>query len=246
MSMSSQTTIIVNADDFGYAEGVNRGVIEAHEHGIVTSASLMVNRPGARGAAAYARAHESLDLGLHVDLRRWRVRRRPWSSARAESRLVAAVARQIADQLARFRAVTGRDPSHLDSHHHRHRVEALRPLFLSVADELDIPLRQFNPRIAFRGDFYGQADGRPNPEATTTSALIGLIESLPPGVTEICSHPGYTEGLKDWYRAERVQEVRTLCDPIVAAAIEHLGVKLTTFSAVTRGATPPAAREVAP
>ena len=33
---------IVNVDDFGQSPGINRGIIEAHEHGIVTSASLMM------------------------------------------------------------------------------------------------------------------------------------------------------------------------------------------------------------
>jgi predicted glycoside hydrolase/deacetylase ChbG (UPF0249 family) len=229
MSVSSKTTIIVNADDFGYAEGVNRGIIEAHEHGIVTSASLMVNRRAATEAATYARDHERLDLGLHVELRRWRVRWRPWSSARAETRLVAGVARDVARQLDLFRRLVGRDPTHLDSHHHRHRIESLRPIFLAVARELEIPLRQFDPVIRFRGDFYGQADGRPNPEAITPRALVELLESLPQGVTELCSHPGYTEGLRDWYRDERVQEVRALCDPLVSEAIDRLGITLTTF-----------------
>jgi predicted glycoside hydrolase/deacetylase ChbG (UPF0249 family) len=33
--------LIVNADDFGLSSGVNRGIVEAHEGGIVTSATLM-------------------------------------------------------------------------------------------------------------------------------------------------------------------------------------------------------------
>jgi len=40
--MSDRRYLIVNADDFGQSPGVNRGIIQAHEHGIVTSASLMV------------------------------------------------------------------------------------------------------------------------------------------------------------------------------------------------------------
>lgn len=56
MSTSAQSRfLIVNADDFGQSPGVNRGIIEAHEHGIVTSASLMVRWPAATEAAAYGR-----------------------------------------------------------------------------------------------------------------------------------------------------------------------------------------------
>jgi hypothetical protein len=70
--------LIVNADDFGQSVGVNRGIIEAHERGIVTSASLMVRWPSAQEAAAYARSHTSLSLGLHFDFGEWRYRDGNW------------------------------------------------------------------------------------------------------------------------------------------------------------------------
>ena len=47
--------LIVNADDFGRTDGVNRGIITAHERGIVTAATLMVRWPAAVRAGAYAR-----------------------------------------------------------------------------------------------------------------------------------------------------------------------------------------------
>ena len=40
--LAARRAVIVNADDFGQSAGINRGVIEAHERGVVTSASLMV------------------------------------------------------------------------------------------------------------------------------------------------------------------------------------------------------------
>src|SRR5689334_3870836 len=63
--------LIVNADDFGLSEGVNRGIIQAHERGILTSASLMVRWPAAGEAALYAMAHPKLSVGLHVELGEW-------------------------------------------------------------------------------------------------------------------------------------------------------------------------------
>src|SRR5215831_3654590 len=71
--------LIVNADDFGQSPGVNRGIIQAHERGIVTSASLMVRWRAAAEAAAYARAHPRLGLGLHVDLGEWEYRDGDWT-----------------------------------------------------------------------------------------------------------------------------------------------------------------------
>src|SRR6266566_9257613 len=70
--------LIVNADDFGQSAGVNRGIIEAHQSGIVTSASLMVRWPAAVEAAEYARNRPGLSLGLHLDFGEWVYRDRDW------------------------------------------------------------------------------------------------------------------------------------------------------------------------
>jgi predicted glycoside hydrolase/deacetylase ChbG (UPF0249 family) len=42
---------IVNGDDFGASRGINRGIVEAHCHGVLTSTSLMVNMPATEEAA---------------------------------------------------------------------------------------------------------------------------------------------------------------------------------------------------
>jgi chitin disaccharide deacetylase len=222
--------LIVNADDFGYSRGVNRGIIEAHERGIVTSASLMVKQRAAGEAAAYARHRSQLSLGLHVELGRWRLRRLPWArSPEAEARLRGTIAADVRRQLDRFRRLVDGDPTHLDSHQHRHRHEPVRSIVLELANELAVPLREFDERVRFCGDFYGQIDGRPWPQGILPDALIDLLESLPSGVTELCSHPGYADDLKDWYKRERAREVRTLCDPAVHAAIDRLEIRLATF-----------------
>jgi chitin disaccharide deacetylase len=222
--------LIVNADDFGCSRGVNRGIVEAHEHGIVTSASLMVNRAAASEAAEHGREHPELAVGLHVELRRWRVRRRPWSFVWSNARLQRLVMTDLAAQLERFRALMGRDPTHLDSHQHRHRSESLQPIFQDLARELDVPLRHFDARIRFCGRFYGQdGAGQPDLAAIMPAALIAALETLPTGVTELGCHPGYTDGLKAWYREERVQEVATLCHPEVREAIERLHIELVSF-----------------
>jgi predicted glycoside hydrolase/deacetylase ChbG (UPF0249 family) len=233
LSAGGPRWLVVNADDLGATAGINDGIVEAHEHGIVTSASLMVGGEAAASAGEYARAHPELGLGLHVELRDWRVRRRPWSHVRTEEALRAAVAADVGEQLEEFRRLVGRDPTHLDSHHHRHRIESLRPIFLAVATELDVPLRHVSSGIRFCGEFYGQdGGGRPQPQAITPAALVALLKRLPAGISELGSHPGYPEGLRAWYREERVQEIRSLCDPDVRDAVERLDVSLITFGDV--------------
>src|SRR5882724_2130520 len=70
--------LIVNADDFGLSAGVNRGIIESAERGILTSASLMVRSPAAVEAAEYAKQNSKISVGLHVDLGEWVLRNGEW------------------------------------------------------------------------------------------------------------------------------------------------------------------------
>jgi hopanoid biosynthesis associated protein HpnK len=59
---------IVNADDFGLAPGINRGVIEAHRRGVVTSVSLMPTGDAFEEAITLSRQHAELAVGVHLTL----------------------------------------------------------------------------------------------------------------------------------------------------------------------------------
>jgi len=56
--------LIVNADDLGWTEGVNRGIAEAHRHGIVTSASLLANGSAFASGVEVARSTPGLGVGV--------------------------------------------------------------------------------------------------------------------------------------------------------------------------------------
>jgi hopanoid biosynthesis associated protein HpnK len=60
--------LIINADDFGLTVGVNRAILEAHEHGVVTSATLMANGQAFEDAIALAQSRPGLGVGCHVVL----------------------------------------------------------------------------------------------------------------------------------------------------------------------------------
>jgi len=60
--------LIVNADDLGWTEGVNRGIAEAHRKGLVTSTSLLANGSAFGSALKVARANPQLGMGVHLNL----------------------------------------------------------------------------------------------------------------------------------------------------------------------------------
>jgi predicted glycoside hydrolase/deacetylase ChbG (UPF0249 family) len=236
--------LVVNADDFGLTRGVNAGIIAAHEHGIVTSASLMVRYPAAAEAANYAAARGKLSLGLHLDLGEWQCAGGDWQEVYCVVPLddAGAVAAEARRQLGLFRELAGRDPTHLDSHQHVHRGEPVRSAALALAAELGVPLRDFAPRISYCGGFYGQAArGEPWPEGISRAALLGLLHDLPPGVTELSCHPGLDDELTTMYCRERRLEVEVLCDAEVASAVRRLDIRLVSYAEAAAVASGPAA-----
>src|SRR2546426_4582911 len=60
--------LIVNADDFGWSEGVNRGIVEAYRNGIVTSATVLANGEAFDGAVRLARQERRVGVGVHLNL----------------------------------------------------------------------------------------------------------------------------------------------------------------------------------
>jgi hopanoid biosynthesis associated protein HpnK len=151
-------TLIVTGDDFGFSRGVNRAIIEAHERGILTHASLMVNGDAAPEAVALARSRPGLSVGLHLVVvdgaatlppseiphltgTDGRFRGTPVSaglryqfSGAARSEL----AREIHAQLERFRE-TGLALSHVDGHHHMHLHPVVLENVVAMAREFAIP-----------------------------------------------------------------------------------------------------------
>jgi predicted glycoside hydrolase/deacetylase ChbG (UPF0249 family) len=228
--------LIVNADDFGISPGVNQGIIEAHERGIVTSTSLMTRWPAAAQAAEYGRAHPEFGIGLHIDLSEWVCRDGEWEPLYQVVSLddPAAVRLEIHRQLEDFRRLLGRNPDHIDSHQHSHRNEPVLSVARQITSELSIPLRHFDPQIRYCGEFYGQDDqGRSYPELIGPEALAGLIRGLDPGTTELCCHPARSADLDTMYLLERQRELASLCDPQVKAAVAAADVHLCTFHDLT-------------
>jgi chitin disaccharide deacetylase len=175
----SQHFAIVNADDFGLSRGINRGIAEAHEQGIVTNASLMVRWSAAGDAAAYARNHPALGVGLHLDLGEWTLRGSEWAPVYEIVDLsdLRAIAREVMRQLEAFERLLNRPPDQIDSHQHVHLREPVHSIVCDVAGRQGIPVRRVS--IPFCGSFYGQDQhGVSYLEWIGVSSLIKILKGL--------------------------------------------------------------------
>jgi predicted glycoside hydrolase/deacetylase ChbG (UPF0249 family) len=226
----SERVLVVNADDFGASEGINRGIVEAHERGIVTSASLMVRGPAVAGAVALAREHPELGIGLH-----WALDAED-DDVRVDLDDAVAVRAELARQLDAFQDLVGRGPDHVDSHHHVHRRPDVGPIARELAAPLGVPLREEGD-VAYVGGFYAQWEWKVTDlHHVSPEFLIWILRNeVGEGWTELGCHPGYVSaGFRSVYLTEREAELATLTDPKVREEVEALGIRLASFAELGR------------
>ena len=157
--LESRIRIVLNADDFGLAPGVDAAILELLQRGRLSGVSSMTTSPlwetdGPQLAPFAATA----DIGLHFTLtgvptRRaaasWRKDGTPvpfaevYTAAWTGRVEVDLVRDELRRQWHRFRDVLGRAPSHLDSHQHLHQLPGVRRAVLAFLDNLPASERPY-------------------------------------------------------------------------------------------------------
>ncbi|WP_121612361.1 chitin disaccharide deacetylase [Mesobacillus foraminis] len=245
------TKLVINADDFGYSKGVNLGIIEAFKNGVVTSATMMVNMPGAAHAAALALENPVLGIGIHLvldcgspvnsDVPSLVDERGAFHKAEKLVQLadLADVEKEIQSQIERFHSF-GLDPTHIDSHHHLHGHERFYSLVEKIAQYYQLPIRKVTGESkcsrsvhiqtveGFIHEFYGNE--------LTTGFLLDLLDQASSFKTaELMCHPAFVDEpllTGSSYALPRVRELAVLTDPDVAGAIEEKEIQLVTYREV--------------
>lgn len=226
--MNGVRRLIVNADDYGLCDGVDRGIREAAQAGIVTSVSVLVGRASADAVRRLRDAAPHAGIGLHVDL-----------TSDLRHRLAGDEAARIREQFERFADLHGAPPDHVDTHKHLHRG---CPEALDAMASLGVPVRADRARVrrALRrrgvpctDRFLGDVGPAP---WWTVARLRGSLLALGPGTTELMCHPGYEDGIPSslTYRAQRVAELHALTAPAVRRLVEARGIRLVSFAALAR------------
>ena len=146
--------LIINADDFGYSEGINLGIIKSHQDGILTSTTLLANMPGFDHAINLANKSPELGIGVHLSLTCGRpVLSTVHSLTKSngdfhdldfyqhdfvidKNELYAEWSSQIKKVIA-----AGIDITHLDSHHHVNILPVIKDVFITLAREYNLPVR---------------------------------------------------------------------------------------------------------
>jgi predicted glycoside hydrolase/deacetylase ChbG (UPF0249 family) len=179
--------LVVNADDLGLTVGVNDGIFDAYELGILTSASLFANAPATGDAIRRARLHPSLGLGAHLALvdgsptlpasdiptlvdddGRFRSSWKPFIVACLQGRIsLDEVERELAAQIEQLlgERIT---LTHLDAHKHVHAYPPVFAIVARLAVRFGIPV----VRVTFeRGSASLIVNARTRTQAALNAAM---------------------------------------------------------------------------
>lgn len=272
--------LIVNSDDYGRSSNISRGIREAHLRGIVSSTTCMMNFDNVVDDLALAlQETPNLGLGTHLVL----TAGRPLLPASQLPSLTVSDGRflklpqlitRLADinpaeaqaewraQIERFIQVTGRKPTHLDSHHHSsYFSEGLFRAMLELAQDYGCAIRpataqgQNDEMAGLPPEVIAQARdyaprllaefAPPRPDAfyatfydtlATEEELRRILNNLPAeGIYEVMCHPGYSDPeleASTTYARQREQELAVLTSPTIQQTLAERGITLTTFAAV--------------
>ena len=187
--------LVINADDLGLTVGVNDGIFDAHDLGVLTSASLFANAPATEDAIRRARARTSLGIGVHLALvdgtptlparlvptlvaddGRFRQSWRPFIVACLQGRVsLGEVERELTAQIERARAA-GVSPTHLDAHKHVHAYPPLFAIVARLAARFGIPV----VRVPYERWSLASALGRGNDHPSVTRRQTWLNAAMWP------------------------------------------------------------------
>jgi predicted glycoside hydrolase/deacetylase ChbG (UPF0249 family) len=145
--------LVVTADDFGFGVPTSRGIVRAHQIGVVTSTSLMaVTGDHASASVPLLADAPDLEVGVHLVV-----------TGRAQKPLIAtpssglvsrdgnfhsltfllwlalrkkidrsAIFDEIAAQARRCTQLLGRPPAYVDGHHHAHQLPVIREALIDA------------------------------------------------------------------------------------------------------------------
>ncbi len=149
--------LIINADDFGLCESVNKGIVEAHTKGVLTSTTIMANMPAAEQAVDLAKNLPTLGLGVHLNLTAGKplcqdntvklildsqghFALSPGKLALASlitGKVRTAIETELASQI-QWLIDKGIKPTHLDSHKHIHSFPTIFPIVCRLAKRFGV------------------------------------------------------------------------------------------------------------
>jgi len=254
-NMRPSVKLIVNADDGNLTPGVTKGVLAAHDTGILTSTTIFANLPLTKQLKEDFSRRSNLGVGIHLNI----TLGSPVAPKSDVRSLLAgdrfgkhdedffkridkkALYVEYKAQIENFEEWFGKPPTHIDTHHHLHRFQTVFDVFIELAEEFAVPFRlsecvNFPVRQRFekRGIILADhliPDIDPFPHFRK-ARLREVLNALPEGVVELMTHPAVVdEELKriSSFVEPRADELEALSDRSLHSLLTNANIELTHY-----------------
>lgn len=244
--------LIVNADDFGFSEGVNRGIVEAYKNGIVTSCSVMMTMPALTHAKVLAQKNPELKLGLHLNMTLGRPLTncislikengffyKPKEKPDINKFLKSEIKIEFLAQYKKFISEFKRKPTHLDTHLYAHQIYGVvKEVISEISEEKNIPVRDLDTpgfKKAYFIDWFKVCKNE-----TEDAIWLRFEENkqliLSQEIAELMVHPAWPDNYlckHSSYNKQRLIELKILTSDKIKKFIKENKIILTDFEEET-------------
>ena len=238
--------LIINADDFGFSRGANYGIIDAYRNGVVRSTSIMAGMPGFDHAVQLLKEYPGLGCGVHLTLSAYKpvlnshktiidengfFYKRINPNKDVERFSLEEIYNEFCAQIEKVKS-RGIQITHLDSHHHVHTFEFLKPVIERLVEKYNLPIRgglqyelDYDKVIPYEGIFYDYTVS-----IETFKNLESKLEKYE--VLETMSHPAYIDSFimeTSSYNIKRAEELKILTSKELKEFIDSIGIELCSY-----------------
>lgn len=242
--MNEKVKVVVNADDFGFSEAVNYGILKAHKQGIVTSTTIMANMPGFEHGVALWKKNPTLRMGVHLNITCGKPVLQDHQTmineagyfvhGKEETYSDYEIFEELSAQIEKVLAA-GIEIDHLDSHHHIHTEKRFQKVMEKLLRKYPYPIRggfTYENDYPFQSclctEFYDKG--------VSSDHLIKILKGFQQGmIYDVMCHPAYIDDIlvdHSSYLLPRVEELRILCGEDIKKIIEELNIELVTYNCV--------------
>ncbi len=239
--------LIINGDDFGLTRGVNLGIVEACNRGILRSTTVMAGMPAVEHGAELARRTPLLKTGIHLRLTAGAPMATNVPSLLGDDGQLQKQAdfwpntTMVAEEIEReLRAqiesllTLGFTLSHIDGHHHCHSHALVAPVVAKLSEQYQLPVRPClgpvhygDSLITFTDKFYG--------DDLSQDSLLELVKGAvgKTDVLEVMCHPALVDEelyQVSGYSLPRMRELSILTDASLPQKLAALGVTVTDYA----------------
>lgn len=240
------TKLIINADDFGYSEGVNLGIVSAYKNGVVTSTTMMSSMPAFEQAIELLKENPGLGCGVHMTLSCYKPLLkshktivdengyfyRRITNETLENMNMDEIYEEFCAQIDKV-INSGVKITHLDSHHHVHGLVNLKPVIKKILDKYNLPIRGgfeyevgYDKIIPIVDTFYSD-----NVNDDYFEKNIDKLKEYE--VADIMTHPAFVDDFllnSTSYAIPRAKEHKILTSENIVKILEDNNISLVSYS----------------